>query len=252
MHNRFKERLGHELQLGFWLMSASGLVAEAVGGAGFDWLLIDMEHSPNELPMVIDQLRAVRLTGAAPIVRASSLDRVVIKRLLDAGADTIMVPNIQSAAEAREAVAAMRYPPRGVRGYTGMSRANAFGRDKSYAREADGRVCLVLQLETTAALSRLHEIADVEGVDALFIGPADLAVDLGYAGDYAHPEAWPQILEALRAVKRTGRPCGILVGRADQAADCAAAGADFIGLGADLSLLARQADIALAAARAVS
>ncbi len=235
--------------VGFWIMSASSLVAEAVAGAGFDWLLLDMEHSPNELPAVIDQLRAVSLAGCLPIVRPPSDDPVMIKRLLDAGAQALLVPYVQSPEQAARAVAATRYPPDGIRGYTGISRANHFGRQADYARTAKSRTCLIVQIETAAAVENVAAIAAVDGVDALFVGPADLAVDLGHHGAYAEPTAWAAVLAATAAAAATGKPCGILVANLDQARQVAKAGATFIGVGGDLSLIARQSDALVAAAR---
>lgn len=243
---------GHQrVPLGTWVMSASSLVVEALGCAGFDWVAIDMEHSPVELGGVAQMLQALGTTKAVPIVRVPWNDAVVIKRVLDAGAQTIVVPFVQDAAEARLAAAAMRYPPQGMRGLVGTSRANRFGTQRVSLEAANDAVALIVQLESPQALDALEEIAAVDGVDALFIGPADLSAGMGLGGDAAHPDVIKALMRAASRAQAIGKPIGTLVGTPEVAAQMRAAGFDFVGLGTDLGLLVRSAQASIAALRSV-
>ena len=158
-----------------------------MAGSGFDWLLLDTEHSPNELPMVYSQLQAVMENRVQPIVRPPWNDQVMIKRFLDAGVQTLLIPMIQTAAEAEQAVASTRYPPRGVRGFASASRSSRFGRVKDYHTRCEEEICVLVQIETKLGLDNLEAIAGVEGVDGVFIGPGDLSAGLGYLGDQGNP-----------------------------------------------------------------
>lgn len=241
-------RVPHQrVPLGAWIMSASPLVAEAVGCAGFDWVVIDMEHSPLEMPGVVALLQALSSTKTVPIVRVPWNEPVAFKRVLDAGATTVMVPFVQDAAEARRAVAATRYPPAGVRGVAGMSRATRFGTLPERIKEANAGIALIVQLETAAALQRLEEIAEVDGVDALFIGPADLAASMDHLGDSGHAEVRAAMGDAAARARAIGKPIGTLATSPELAAYARAAGFDFVGLGSDLGLLVHAAQRALAA-----
>jgi 2-keto-3-deoxy-L-rhamnonate aldolase RhmA len=235
--------------LGTWVMSASPLVVEAVGHAGFDWLVLDMEHSPLELPGVTQMLQALASTKAVPIVRVPWNDAVVIKRVLDAGASTIVVPFVQDAGEAARAAAALRYPPQGVRGLAGMSRATRFGTRRVDLKAANEGVALIVQLESPRALAALEQVASVEGVDALFVGPADLSAGMGLGGDPGHPEVVKSLIDAAARAHAVGKPIGTLAGTPEMAAQMRAAGYDFIGIGTDLGFLVRSAQAALAAMR---
>lgn len=236
-------RASHQrVPLGTWVMSASPLVAEAIGHAGFDWAVLDMEHSPLELPGVVQMLQALATTKLVPIVRLPANDAVLFKRLLDAGASTLMVPFVQSAAEARRAVAATRYPPLGMRGVAGMSRATRYGTLRLDTQAADAGVALILQLETPQALDALEEIAAVEGVDALFIGPADLAAALGHLGNPRHREVQAAIDGAIGRIAATGKASGIFALDADDAMVRLADGVCFVSIGTDIGLLARGAE----------
>src|SRR5919197_2021149 len=197
-------------QIGLWCSSCSNITAEVIAGAGFDWILIDTEHAPNELPMVLGQLQALAGGTAAAVVRPAWNDLVLIKRLLDIGAQNLLVPYVQTVEEARAAVAAVHYPPRGVRGVAVLHRANRFGRVKDYFGRADAEVGLLLQIETRAGLQNLDAIAAVEGVDGLFIGPSDLAAALGHLGDNRHPEVRAAIEDAVRRIRKAGKTAGIL------------------------------------------
>ncbi|ABM93151.1 MULTISPECIES: aldolase/citrate lyase family protein [Methylibium] len=243
-------RASHQrVPLGTWVMSASPLVAEAIGHAGFDWAVLDMEHSPLELPGVVQMLQALATTKLVPIVRLPANDAVLFKRLLDAGASTLMVPFVQSAAEARRAVAATRYPPLGMRGVAGMSRATRYGTLRLDTQAADAGVALILQLETPQALDALEEIAAVEGVDALFIGPADLSAALGHGGNARHPAVQKLAAQAAERARAAGIPIGTLAGTPEMATQVRAAGFDFVGLGSDLGLLVHAAQASLHALR---
>lgn len=241
--NAFKKRLASNTrQLGFWLTLGSAYAAEAVAGAGFDWLLVDMEHSPADPECVLAQLQAIAPYPAAPVVRPPQNDAVIIKRLLDLGAQSLLIPYVQSAAEATAAVAAVRYPPQGIRGVSATTRASRFGRIPGYGRVADRELCLALQIETEAALDELEAIAGIDGVDALFFGPADLAASLGHIGEPGHPEVTRTILEGIHRTAAAGRPAGLLTTDLGFAAECFDAGASFVAVGVDANLLARGAD----------
>ena len=187
--NQFKRAIkSGQQQIGLWCSLASHISAEMLSASGFDWLLLDTEHSPNEIPMVFSQLQAVASGGPAhPVVRIPWNDTVVIKRFLDAGVQTLLIPNVQTEEEARQAVAATRYPPLGVRGFASASRSSRYGRIKDYHTRCHEEICVVVQIETQLALENLEAIARVEGVDGLFVGPGDLSADLGHVGDQSHP-----------------------------------------------------------------
>jgi 4-hydroxy-2-oxoheptanedioate aldolase len=244
--NRFKQRLlAGDQQIGLWTSLASAYAAEIVAGSGFDWMLIDTEHSPGGIETTLGQLQAMAPYAVSPVVRPAENNDVLIKKFLDIGAQTLLVPYVQSADEARAAVAAMRYPPQGVRGVAAATRATNFGRVKDYASRAHEQLCLLAQVETAEALDRLEEIAGVEGVDGVFIGPNDLAASLGHAGDAGHPEVVAAVEGALGRLKAIGKPSGILTSP-DFARRCILLGSTFTAVGGDITLLARAAD-ALAA-----
>ena len=240
---------GGQVPLGTWIMSASPLVAEAVGHAGFDWGVLDMEHSPLDIGDVVHLLQALSATKMVPVVRVPWNDAVVVKRVLDAGAQTLLFPLVQSAAEAAHAVAATRYPPVGVRGMSGMSRASRFGTDADYIAQANQRVGVIVQLESLAAIAALEAIAAVPGVDALFIGPADLSADMGHLGQPMHPQVLDLMTQAARRAAAVGMPVGTIGGTPQQAAQYRAAGFHFVALGSDLGLLVQGAQSALSALR---
>jgi 4-hydroxy-2-oxoheptanedioate aldolase len=245
--NPFKRALrAKRPQIGLWSSLASHLSVEVVAGAGFDWLLLDMEHAPNELPMVLSQLQACRGGTAQPIVRPPWNDMVVIKRLLDIGVQSLLVPYVQTAEEARNAVAFTRYPPHGVRGFATGPRANNYGRITDYVQTYAEELCVLVQVETRQGLDNLEAIAGVDGVDGVFIGPADLAAALGHAGELKHPEVQAAIEDAIRRLVAMGKPPGILTGDEQLARRYLELGGLFVAVGSDLALLARGAD-ALAA-----
>jgi 2-keto-3-deoxy-L-rhamnonate aldolase RhmA len=236
---------GHQTPMGTWILSASPLVAEAVGHAGFDWGVVDMEHSPLDLREATQMLQALGNTKMVPVLRVPWNDAVTVKRVLDAGATTVMFPFVQNADEARRAVAATRYPPQGVRGMVGMSRATHFGTLADYAASANQTIGVIVQLESAAALDALDAIAEVPGVDALFIGPADLSADMGFGGHSLHPTVVDAMSRAARRAAAHGKPIGTLGLTPQQAAQYRAMGFNFVGLGSDLGLLMGGAKAAL-------
>jgi 4-hydroxy-2-oxoheptanedioate aldolase len=224
-------------QLGIWCMIPGPLVAEALATTGFDWVLLDTEHTVTDVPDVLPMLQAVAAYPVAPVVRAQWNDPVLIKRLLDLGAQTLMLPYVQSADAARAAVAAMRYAPAGVRGVSGMTRANRYGGVAGYQAGAAAELCLIVQIETATAVSRIPEIAAVDGVDALFIGPSDLAASMGHGADLAHPEVRAAIRSAILAIRDAGKPAGILTVDPAFARQCMDWGATVVAVGVDMTLM---------------
>lgn len=241
--NRFKAALkAGRLQIGIWNSIGGNTVPELVASAGFDWMVIDTEHAPVDLLEILPALQAAAAyPETAAVVRPAANDTVLIKRALDLGALTLMLPYVQSADEARAAVAAMRYAPEGIRGMAGVTRASRFGAVSDYAARAAEELCLIVQVETKAALDRLEEIVAVEGVDAIFIGPADLAASLGFPGQLSHPEVVAAIEDAIRRSTAAGCPIGILTLDAAFARRCMALGTSFTAVGIDLALLASAA-----------
>ena len=246
--NGFRRRLlAGEQQIGLWVTIPDPGVAEAMAGAGFDWIVFDTEHTPVEVSAVQGFLQAAAPYPVAPVVRPSVNDTALIKRHLDQGAQTILVPYVQTVAEARAAAAAMRYAPDGCRGVAGGHRAARYGRVADYHARANAEVCLIVQVETAEAMTRLEDIASVEGVDAVFIGPADLATTMGYPGQAGHPEVKAEVLRAIGRLKAIGKPAGVLTLDPAFARDCMAAGTTFTAVGIDLSSLVRGADTLAAA-----
>jgi 4-hydroxy-2-oxoheptanedioate aldolase len=240
--NHFKRALKEgRQQIGLWNSIPGPLVAEALAGCGFDWLVIDTEHAPTDVPDVLAMLQAMAPYPVSPVVRPASNDAVLIKRLLDFGAQTLIIPYVQSAAEARAAVDAIRYPPKGIRGVAGLTRASRFGRVTDYAARAEQELCLILQVETALALSRIEEIAAVEGVDGLFIGPADLAASMGHPGQPGHPEVVAAIEDAIHRITAAGLPAGILTTDPAFARACIGWGTRFTAVGLDIGLMLQGA-----------
>jgi 4-hydroxy-2-oxoheptanedioate aldolase len=239
--NQLKRNLkAGKVQVGCWVSLASHASAEICAGAGFDWVLIDMEHAPNELHMVHHQLHAASAYPVSVLVRAPWNDTVLIKRVLDVGVQSLLLPYVQSEEEARRAVAAVRYPPRGVRGVSTNSRANRFGRIKDYLARADEEVCLIVQVETRAALSQIERIAAIDGIDGLFIGPQDLAADFGQLGNPGHPEVQAAMADAIARIKKTGKAPGLLNFNEADAKQWIERGALFVAVTSDQFLLARE------------
>jgi 4-hydroxy-2-oxoheptanedioate aldolase len=241
--NRFKRALAEgRQQIGLWCSLPSAFAAEIVAPAGFDWVLFDTEHSPSSVPTVLSQLQAVAPYEVSPAVRAATNDTVLIKRLLDIGVQTLFLPYVQSAEEAQRAVLSMRYPPQGIRGVSGLTRATRFGRVEGYFRHASEELCLIVQVEAQAALDELEAIAGVDGVDGVFIGPADLAASLGYPGEPNHPAVQSVIEDTIRRIRACGKPAGILSPDTAFAQRCIEVGTSFTAVAIDIGILARGAE----------
>jgi 4-hydroxy-2-oxoheptanedioate aldolase len=238
--NAFKRALAEgRPQIGLWSSLCSNLGAEMIAGCGFDWILLDTEHSPNEVPDLITQLQAMAPWPTMPIVRPAWNDPVLIKRILDAGAVSLLIPFVQNADEAKKAVVATRYPPAGIRGVATTARASRFGRIKDYLRKANDEMCVLVQVETKASLDQLEAIAAVDGVDGVFIGPSDLAAALGHLGNPGHPDVQAAILDAGNRLKAKGKAAGILTSVEAEAKRYLAEGFTFVAVGSDTGLLAR-------------
>lgn len=230
-----------QTQTGIWLNLASAYSAELLAGAGFDWLLIDGEHGPNTIPGILAQAQAIG-GRCAPVVRVPAAEVWMIKQVLDLGVQTVMVPMIETAAQAETMVRAMLYPPQGLRGVgAAVARAADFGRIADYTVTANAETCLILQLESRAGLAALPEILAMPGVDAVFIGPADLAADMGFAGRSDAPEVQETIDAALRQIIASGKTAGILTFDTAQALRYRDMGVRFLGVGADIALLTQAA-----------
>lgn len=245
----FKARLGagQRAQVGMWACSGSPLVAEICAGSGLDWLLIDAEHSPNGLESLTAQLQAVHGYPIAPVVRPPANDTVLIKQFLDLGAQSLLVPMVDTAEQARAAVAAVRYPPHGVRGVgSSLARAARWNRIPEYLQRADETITLLVQIESALAVDNVAEIAGTEGVHGIFLGPADLAASMGYLGQQEHPEVVAAVEHCIRTARDLGVPVGVNAFAEATARRYLAAGVDFILVGADVALLARGSE-ALAA-----
>jgi len=232
---------------GIWICSGNALIAEICAGSGMDWVLIDMEHAPNGLESVVAQLHAVSGYPVAPLVRVPIGDVVTIKQVLDVGAQNILVPMISSADEAEAVVRAVRYPPRGTRGVgSALARSARWNRVDDYLNQADAHVSLFVQIETAAGVDAAAEIAAVGGIDGIFIGPSDLAASMGLLGEQTHPDVVDAVGRAFDAVRAAGKPVGVNAFDPAVAQSYIDGGADFIAVGADVSLLARGSE-ALAA-----
>lgn len=241
--NLFKKRLlAAETQIGLWNSLASAYSTEICAGAGFDWMLLDTEHSPSDVLVVLSQLQAASAYATQCVVRPAWNDTVLIKRFLDIGVQSLLLPFVQNAEEAKAAVRACRYPPQGVRGVAVTVRANRFGRVPDYLSEVHKELCILVQAETREALRNLDEILAVDGIDGVFIGPSDLAADMGLLGKSNAPEVRTEIEAAIRKIRSRGKAAGFLWGNADECAHWIDVGANFIAVGSDLGLLARSAD----------
>ena len=246
--NHFKAALrAGRPQLGLWNSLCSNFSTEVIAGAGFDCIVLDMEHSPNEVFGVLSQLQAIApYEGVSAIVRPPWNDPVIIKRVLDVGAQTLLIPYVQNVDEARRAVEATRYPPDGFRGVAVATRANKWGRVKDYFKRVNDELCVIVQLETSVALEHLEAIAALDGIDCIFIGPSDLSASLGHLGNAQAPEVRAAIDDAFARTKRSGKAAGILMTVEADAQRYLKEGVEFVAVGSDVGLLARGAE-ALAA-----
>jgi 2-dehydro-3-deoxyglucarate aldolase len=236
--NRFREDLiaGKRL-IGCWASLGSPITTEVLGVAGFDWILLDAEHAPNDVLTLVPQIMALKDSVSAPVVRPPSNDTVVIKRLLDAGFHNFLVPFVESADDARNAVAATRYPPAGVRGVSVSQRSNRYGSVADYFKLVNDNIAVTVQIESRAGVAAAASIAAVEGVDGLFIGPSDLAAAYGYLGAAGHPEVQEAMTQVFAAAKAAGKPVGILAPVEADARRYMQMGATFVAVGSDLGVL---------------
>ena len=239
--NTFKAALARgETQIGLWLSMAQPYTAEVCATAGFQWLLIDGEHAPNDVRSTLSQLQAVAAYPGHPVVRAVSGDPNLIKQLLDIGAQTLLVPMVDTPEQAAALVAATRYPPQGIRGVgAAVARAARWGARRDYLHVADDEVCLLVQAESATALANLDRICAVGGVHGIFIGPADLAASMGHRGNPGHPEVQAAIEAAIATIARSGKAAGTLTGDTTLARRYIELGACFVAVGIDITLLAQ-------------
>ncbi|WP_144640927.1 4-hydroxy-2-oxoheptanedioate aldolase [Bordetella genomosp. 13] len=237
--NTFRDALrAGESRIGLWVGLADANAAELLAGCGFDWLLLDGEHAPNDVRTVLDQLRAVAPYPVPPVVRPVRGDVALVKQYLDVGAQTLLIPMIDTAEQAESMVRAMRYPPEGVRGMgAALARASRWNQVQDYVNQADAQMCLLVQAETTQAMENLDSIAAVPGVDGVFFGPADLSASMGYRGQGDHPAVRQAILDGIRRVRAAGRAAGVLMADPAVARVYLDAGAQFVAVGVDTSLL---------------
>ncbi|MBO9626587.1 MAG: HpcH/HpaI aldolase/citrate lyase family protein [Microbacterium sp.] len=241
----FRERLAASDRslIGMWACSGSPLVTEVAAGSGLDWLLIDMEHSANTLESVLVQLQVAAAYPITPVVRVPWGDAVAIKQVLDLGAQNLIVPMVSSADEARAAVAATRYPPEGVRGVgSALARSARWNRVDRYLQESAAHTALTVQIETAAGVEAAAEIAAVDGVDAIFVGPSDLSASMGLLGQQTHPDVVAAVEHVFTVAKAAGTPVGVNAFDPAAADGYIAAGADFVAVGADVALLARASE----------
>lgn len=243
--NSFKRALREgRQQIGLWCSLPGPYAAEAMAGCGYDWMMFDTEHSPTDPLTVLHQLQAVAPYAVSAVVRPASNDAVLIKRFLDLGVQTLLIPYVQDPTEARAAVAAMRYPPEGIRGVSGLTRATRFGRVPHYAKRAQEELCLLVQVETREALAEIEAIAAVDGVDGIFVGPGDLAASLGHAGELTHPEVAAAIEVAIGRIRACGKPAGILTADTTLAKRYIDLGTTFTAVAIDLGNLVRGCEAA--------
>ncbi|WP_236637904.1 HpcH/HpaI aldolase family protein [Mangrovicoccus ximenensis] len=236
--NEFKAALAEfRRQDGLWCMTGDPLAIEMMSGMGFDWMLFDTEHSPVDAVSVLPLLQAAAASPVHPIVRPTHLNAAEIKKILDLGAQTLLIPMIDSAEQAAHAVACMTYPPKGIRGVSGLSRATRFGTVQGYHARASEELCLLVQVESVAAVDQIEAIAAVPGVDGMFVGPADLAASMGYPGEPSHPEVKDAVIAAIRRIRAAGKPPGVLAVDPDLHARAAEAGAVFISGDIDMMAL---------------
>ena len=241
--NTFRDALrGNQAQIGLWVGLADANAAEALAGTGFDWLLLDAEHAPNDPRSVLEQLRALAPYPVHAVVRPVQGDVALVKQYLDVGAQTLLVPMVDTPEQAELMVRAMRYAPQGIRGLgAALARASRWNQVHDYLEQANDQMCLLVQAETTLAMSNLAAVAAVDGVDGVFFGPADLSASMGYRGQPGHPEVQTAILRGIAVVRAAGKAAGILMADRALAQSYLDAGAMFVAVGVDTTLLVRAA-----------
>ncbi len=246
MTNAFKQALADgKVQIGLWNSLCSPIASELLADVGYDWMLFDSEHSPIDVAGLMPLLQASATGRSAQVVRPAWNDTVLIKRILDIGAQTLLVPFIQSAEEAAAAVAATRYPPTGIRGVAGSTRASRYGRRSDYLKTANDEICVLAQIETPTAMKELEAIAGIDGIDGVFIGPSDLSASMGHIGNPAHPEVQEALKDAALRLRRAGKPAGILAPAEADAKRYLDWGYTFVAVGVDTVMLSRAAETLL-------
>jgi len=231
-----RDMLAGKKLIGCWSSLSSAITTEVLGVAGFDWILLDGEHSPNDVATFIPQLMALKDSASAPVVRPTSNNTVELKRLLDAGFYNFLIPFVESAEEAARAVAATRYPPQGVRGVSVSQRSNRYGTVADYFKDINQQICVAVQIESRAGVAATAAIAAVDGVDCIFVGPSDLAAGMGHLGNANHPDVQEAIAAVYAAAKAAGKPAGILAPKEEDARRYMAMGATFVAVGSDLGV----------------
>ncbi len=241
--NKFKQTLlAGQPQIGLWAALVDPYVTELLASVGFDWLLLEAEHAPSDVRSALSQLQAVAPYPVSPVVRPVQGSVALIKQYLDIGAQTLLIPMVESVEQAERLVAAVRYPPRGIRGVgSALARASRWNQVDGYLAGADEQICLLLQVESVAGMRNLAGITAVEGVDGVFFGPADLAASMGFLGQPEHPSVLQAMAEGIQTVKDVGKAAGTLTSNQQRAHEYLAMGATFVAVGADTTLLVRAA-----------
>ena len=244
MENIFKKNLlEKKQQIGLWSNLCSEITADIIAGAGFDWILLDMEHSANDIRGVLSQAQAIQAKNKSEVlVRPPWNDPIKIKPLLDYGFNSLVIPMVNNEEDAKKAVMACHYPPKGIRGVAMSQRGNDYTRDKNYFKNIDDNICLIPQLETVNSINNISSIANVDGVAALFVGPADLSADMGILGQFDNKELWLLIEKAVSEIKKNDKSVGTLIGRKDLVQRSIDIGFDFVACGTDSNLLAKGSD----------
>ncbi len=241
--NNFKEKISKfDKQIGIWSCLSNNIVAEILSVVGFDWIVIDMEHSPNDIQEVLNQLQIIQGFNSEPVVRVPWNEPVMVKRVLDMGAQTILFPYIENAEEAKAAVAATRYPPKGVRGVMSAARMNKYGTVKNYYTEAEKEICVLVQCETKIAIENISEIAAIDGIDGIFLGPSDLSASVGKIGQFEDTEVQSLIMQGLEGCKKNKKAAGILTAKLDYAKKYISDGFTYVAVNSDTNLFARGAE----------
>lgn len=239
--NYFKQKLKNEQQIGMWVGLADGYCAEIAANAGYDWLLIDGEHAPNDVRSILAQLQSLAAYSSQAVVRPVSGDVPLIKQLLDIGAQTLLIPMVESAEQAELMVKATRYPPEGIRGVgAALARASRWNNIPDYLQTADEQICVLVQVESKKGLDNLDEILKVDGIDGVFIGPADLSAALGYRGNPGHEYVQNIIVQTIQKIRAAGKAAGILSADEMLAKQYLELGTEFVAVGVDTSLLMKS------------
>jgi len=248
LSNPFRQGLlNGEVQIGLWLSSTSSYLAEIAATSGYDWLLIDGEHAPNTVQDLYRQLQAIAAYGSQPVIRPVEGQKSIIKQMLDIGARTLLIPMVDTPEQAREIVSATRYPPAGTRGVgASVARAARWGRVENYMAKANDELCVLIQAESKLALDNLDALLEIDGIDGVFIGPADLSASLGYPDNADHPEVQRIIEQSIRRIRAAGKAAGFLAVSPEMARKCIAWGANFVAVGVDTMLYTQALDARLA------